>query len=251
MKQFKKTMLVAIVSLAALSNQVYAQQTSPWSVGLGVINFDSPYKGVDEKVFVLPMVAYQGERLSIDGFAAEYRLTERGGAGLSVVLTPGGHFLDASDSDDAQVKQLSDRNLSVYAGIKASYSSELGYFSAALKQDISNNSKGLVATADYSYPIQVSSNLSITPALGVDLNSSKVANYYFGVAANELQNEAAYQLDKTLSCYVGVLATYNVSPSWKVNAYMRYKQLDDDIKRSPLIKDEDVSFAVLSVAYQF
>ncbi|ALQ09496.1 MULTISPECIES: MipA/OmpV family protein [unclassified Pseudoalteromonas] len=246
----KKSLQLLLSTLALSSLMAQAQDKSPWSVGAGLISTESPYAGTDNRTLLLPMINYEGEKLTFRGFALDYKLVENKGFNWSVILEPG-QFFDSSDSDLAEIKALDDRKISLYAGSKVSYTTGYGSLSASASHDILGHGDGAKLKARYSYPFKLSKQIMLIPSFGVELSSSKVSNYYYGVTKGESNTFDAYELGSTVNYNAGMLLSYQLNKKWNVSAMINYTQLDSDIEDSPIIDTSSISTAMMSVSYQF
>ncbi|AQP99570.1 scaffolding protein [Pseudoalteromonas aliena] len=241
-------LLLGAFALSSITAQ--AQDESPWSIGAAVISTGSPYAGTDNKILLLPMINYEGEKLTFRGFALDYKLVEDEGFTWSAILEPGQNF-DSSDSDITAIKALNDREISLYAGTKVSYATKYGHFSASASHDVLGHGDGAMFDTNYSYPFKLSKQIMLIPSFGVELNSSKVSNYYYGIEKGESNTYAPYKLGSTVNYNAGMLLSYQLDKRWNISAMVSYTRLDSDIENSPIIDTANISTAMMSVSYQF
>ncbi|MBH0071987.1 MipA/OmpV family protein [Pseudoalteromonas sp. NZS127] len=239
---------ILLSTLLVTTSAAYAD--SPWSVAGGVIAVDSPYANTDTKVMALPMINYQGEKLTLRGYTLDYTLLQQHGFSWSATLAPG-QFFDSSDSDNPAIKALNERKMSLYAGTKVSYAASFGRVSASVSHDILGNGDGAKFKTDYSYPVKLTKELMLAPFVGVEINSSQLSNYYYGVAEGESSTFDAYELSSTVNYNIGLLASYQLNRNWNVNALVKFNQLDADIEDSPIIDTDNLTTAMMSITYHF
>ncbi|WMS94303.1 MipA/OmpV family protein [Pseudoalteromonas sp. HL-AS2] len=239
---------ILLSTLLVTTSAAYAD--SPWSVAGGVIAVDSPYANTDTKVMALPMINYQGEKLTLRGYTLDYTLLQQHGFSWSATLAPG-QFFDSSDSDNPAIKALNERKMSLYAGTKVSYAANFGRLNASVTHDILGHSDGLKFNGDYNYPVKLTKELMLAPFVGVEINSSQLSNYYYGVAEGESSTFDAYELSSTVNYNIGLLATYKINKNLNVNALVKYHQLDADIEDSPIIDTDNLTTAMMSITYHF
>ena len=91
----------------------------------------------------------------------------------------------------------------------------------------------------------------LIPSVGVELNSSDVSNYYYGVATGESTTYAPYELGSTVNYNAGLFLMYYINKNWNVNAMVNYQQLDSDIEDSPIIDTDNTTTVMMSVNYRF
>ncbi|SUI57598.1 MltA-interacting protein precursor [Shewanella putrefaciens] len=216
---------------------------SPWSLGVGVLNLSSPYIGVDNKNYGLPLVNYNGERLRASIFNLEYDIYEIERLKLSFATELGEDFLKVSDSKDSAIRMLEDRKISIYSGAKLSYHSPIGIFNTSALYDISGHSEGSIFKINYSYPIRLTNDLTFIPSVGTTFKSADVANYYYGTDN--------YNVGNTTDLSLNMIISYKISESLNATAFLRHIVLDKDISNSPIVENDSVTMAMLSLTYKF
>lgn len=237
---------VNVLLLSTLAMGITAEASangSPWSVGLGVLNMSSPYLDVDNQSYALPLINYNGEKLRASIFNLEYDLYEVERLKLSFATELGEDFLKASDSDNAFVQAQDDRKISLYSGAKLTYHSSFGIFNTSALYDVSGHSEGSLFKINYSYPVSLTKDLLFIPTVGTIFKSADVANYYFGT-----EN---YNVGSTTDLSLSMLLSYKISNSLNASAFVRHTILDKDISNSPLVENDNVTMAMLSLTYKF
>lgn len=214
-----------------------------WLIGGGVLALTSPYIGVDNQKYALPLINYKGEKLRASIFNLEYNLWQYNRLTLSFATELGEDFLKASDSINPVVNALNDRKISIYSGAKLTYSSAIGIFNTSALYDISGHSEGSIFKANYSYPWRVNNKLTLIPSVGINIKDSDVANYYYGYSN--------YELDNTTDLTLNLILSYQLTKSLNANAYIRHIALDNDITHSPIINSDQITMAMISIMYKF
>jgi len=89
----------------------------PWGIGVGAIFSPNPYLDTSSNILPIPVITYTGKDLTFAGPYINYRFFRKGIAVTSVqaFLYPA-RFKD-SDSSNAQIKQLNNRNFTVMAAL--------------------------------------------------------------------------------------------------------------------------------------
>jgi outer membrane protein len=90
-----------IILVLSFSLLFSASLMAKWSAGVATIVPSNPYLGTDTEVRVLPIVTYEGERLSWRGPSLSYKLSgfERGEPSFALSLNLAPNQLDTDDSD--------------------------------------------------------------------------------------------------------------------------------------------------------
>ena len=108
--------LLALIAGFGLSGAVSAQSSddrSPgWSLGIGAAWAPSPYRSYDNKALPLPLVNYEGKSFYFRGASAGYKLFSTQTDEISVLVSPFANRFRHQDTNNAQLKQLSNRDIS-------------------------------------------------------------------------------------------------------------------------------------------
>lgn len=128
-----------------------------------------------------------------------------------------------SDSNLEAIKALDNKKLSLYADTEVCYSAGFDKISANTTHDEIGHSDGAKFKTNYSYSIKLPKQLMLIPSVGIELNSSDVSNYYYGVAQGESTTYAPYELGSTLNYNAGLFLMYYINKNWNVNAMVNYQ----------------------------
>lgn len=226
-----------------------------WSGGVATIIPSNPYVGTDTEIRVLPIITYEGERLSWRGPSLTYKLTglERGkpSFALSVNLAP--NQLDTDDSNSLQ--GINDRDFSFMLGASYTHPFDFATASFSLETDISNKHKGQRAVLGFQRPLFVDTKRKWMVNLGLELEylSDDYANYYFGVDLEEQNNSAytQYQVGSVMQPGVTLGGYYQINKQWNFVANMRWQALPTDLKNSPIVDGSAAVNGFFGLVYAF
>ena len=219
-----------------------------WSVGMGAAFQARPYAGADDRVIPIPLINYVGEYLTIAGPRFEYELTRRDWITVSVL---GEYRFAGYESDDSRrLRGMRDRDDTFELGL--AFRRELvdkvtlrAQFSADVLGKHGGMEGDLAITRNFR-----SGRWSFSPTLGVSIQSSDLADYYYGVRAFEARpSRPSYELGATFDPYFGLTTTYQAAPGWLAIGGLNLELLDDEITDSPIV-DEDV-LATLFVGFVY
>jgi outer membrane protein len=192
-----KNLLLLCCSLL-FSSSLLAQ----WSAGVATIIPSSPYVGVDTEIKILPIVTYEGERLTWRGPSLAYKFTglKRGEPSFSLTLNLAPNRLDTDDSDS--LDGIKDRDFSFMAGASYRQPFELATVSLAFETDVTNKHDGQRAVVSLARPLVFDPKRQWMLTLGVELEylSANYADYYFGVDQEEQNNSdfSQYQVGSVM-----------------------------------------------------
>jgi outer membrane protein len=226
-----------------------------WWGGVAIMAPSNPYLGTDTEVRVLPIITYEGKRLSWRGPSLSYKLIgfERSEPSFSLSLNLAPNQLDTDDSD--RLDGINDRKFSFMFGANYTHPFDFATASVSLETDISNKHKGQRAVVGFQRPLFAHAKRKWMVNLGVELEylSSDYADYYFGVDLEEQNNSAYYQYQVGSVMQPGVTlgGYYKINKHWNVVANMRWQSLPTDVKNSPIVDGSGAVNGFFGVLYAF
>jgi outer membrane protein len=250
MKKHLYTLTLTSALLLGAVNE--AQAEGNFGVGLGLFNGSTEYKDIDTEVYVLPVLMYEGENFSLSPTRAEYHVEFNSNMWVSAI---GALRLQGYQADDHKTfKGMDDRDIGIDLGASVNYySQEIGFFSVEWLTDISDQSEGNEFSAIWAYPIE-GQGLTITPSVFWRWQSEDLITYYYGVKQKEATATRAAYTAESASTFGGALSfDYNLTDSVILFSEISAYSLDDEVKNSPLVdNDEDYGYgASVGFVYRF
>jgi outer membrane protein len=253
----KRNLLTTCFGAAALIGALpaYSQDVAPvsnWAVGLAAVSSVSPYRGYDQKVWPFPAVSYDGSRYYLQGLDGGFYLAKNESYDFSIDASIATNYFRASDTTDVQLKTLKTRDPSFMTGLRYRYHADWGFLQLKVAQDVSGNSQGQTAQAEYGYPMNVGA-LTFIPSVGQVWNSSKFNSYYYGVSSAEAARSSLgnYNPGSSVSPFAKLAASYRFSQSWSAFAQVSYTHFPDEISRSPMVGTKGLTGYLVGVSYHF
>ena len=249
-----KTKLLSVCAVAVAGAFAAAPAAAAFSgsVGLGVHAYDLGLKDTDAVVYPIPAVDVESEHFYFKGLEAGAFLvkTDRHRVMLGVSYMP--WSFDASDSDNAQMKRLDDRDASFFANATYTFDTGFGLLSASLGADISGKSKGMMSDVSFMKRFAFG-QFGITPQVGAIWTSEKFNDYYYGVSHAEAKNSGikAYSADAGISPYVRLMGDWQMGNNWSLYAETSVRAVSKEIKDSPMVEDDAVVGFGVGVSYRF
>ncbi len=246
-----KTTLAGLNLLLILSTTIHADT---WQVGMLAENSRSPFPGGQRETKVLPEVTYIGDRFSYSGGKPEYRLVS--GEASETFITGQirrRQFYSASldSSDDLNIKGMEDRNPAFEVGLGLKSHTASGQYVLEGLIDVTNAHEGFELTAKYSYPKQ-SGRWLIEPAIGLQVQSADLVDYYHGVRVSEVQDgRPAYRGDQAINTLTSLIVGYAINAQLLAIAGMEQILLDTSITDSPIVSKKQVRKIYLGIIYNF
>jgi outer membrane protein len=226
-----------------------------WSAGVATIFPSNPYLGTDTDIKVLPIITYEGKRVSWRGPSLAYKITglERGEPSFALRLNLAPNELDTDDSD--RLNGINDRDFSFMFGASYSHPLDFATVSISLETDISNKHQGQRAVVGFQRTLFTHPKRKWMINLGVELEylSADYADYYFGVDADEQNNSvySQYQVGSVVQPGVTLGGYYQINKQWNVVANLRWQSLPSDVKNSPIVDGSGTVNGFLGLLYAF
>jgi outer membrane protein len=234
-----------------------------WRVGGNLLAGSNPYKDGDNRVGLMPVVAYEGERfhanLGNPGISFFRGSANFGGLGYSLYDTDSFQFelvgrlrMMGLDPDEEEAwAGLDKRKPGFDAGVSLLWQTAMGEFDLELLTDVSNRSDGQEVMLSYAYPIK-QGQWTLRPEIGVSWQSSDLTDYYFGVDADEVRaGRAVYEADASVTPFAGVQLEYAVSKQTHLIGGVGVGRLGDGISDSPIVDERSAAGGYLGLTYTF
>lgn len=233
--------------LLVLSTTIHAET---WQIGVLAENSRSPFIGDLKETNTLPSVNYIGDKFSYIGGKIEYRL----GSGEDSPHYIVGQIRQRqfySASQDSAIEGMEDRDTAFELGLGMRNHTAWGQLVLEGLLDVSNTHEGYELSAKYSYPKQMG-GWFIEPAIGVQLQSSALVDYYHGVMDAEAQVErSAYKGDQAINRVASLVVGYTFNARLIALVGMEQIALDTSITNSPIVAEKQIQKVFAGFIYTF
>jgi outer membrane protein len=248
----KNKMTAAWLSLLLILTTTIHAET--WQVGILAANSRSPFVGDQEETNILPMVNYIDDRFSYIGGKLQYALSS-GDAGETYILGQirSRQYYSASLdlNEDLNIEGMKDRNSALELGLGMKKKTAWGQYVLEGLTDVTGAHEGFELTAKYSYPKQ-SGRWLIEPAIGLQVQSADLVDYYHGVMVSEAQDgRPAYRGDQAINTLSSLMVGYTINAQLLAIAGMEQLVLDTSITDSPIVSEKQVRKIYLGLIYTF
>lgn len=241
MKKVCLTLLLAIPVIAQADT----------NLGIIAVKSEPLYKDMDSESTFLPNFSYEGEHFFLRLPEIGYRfLPKQSTQNMSVGLSYESTGFDPDDSNNANIRQLDDRDASIMAF--ASY--QLGPVTTKIAQDVSGEHDGYYAQISAGYPIAAGA-WTVIPSIAYRYMDSNMSNHLFGVSQAESVRTGgainAYDTDAISSVRYGVRGIYPVFKSLNLMLGISHTRFDKDILKSPIVEDNAITSVLAGVGLSF
>ena len=245
MKQWTVPAVLAICSAMPAA-------AAEWGVGLGTLYAPNPYHDTDPTRMVIPVINYEGENFYLRGIKGGYRFIKDREQTLEAFVL--GYLARFDPDDSGDLRLLDERKFAVMGGMGYSRNYQWGRLGLEAAYDISGHSDGTVVEFSYSYPVFAKDyRWMVTPQLGLTWFNDSYVDYYAGVSQVESARSGieAYEGKATLNPYVALAGFYNVTPNWRVGAFLRGGWQGEGFADSPMMQRTFVPSGFVALTYQF
>mgnify|MGYP001820517270 FL=1 len=220
-------------------------------VGLGIIAQTSPYRHVTGGVYrAIPAIVYTGERLQIYGPRIQFGLA--GSGKLRLAATGRYRFGAYKENDSDFLKGMGDRKDTFMAGLSlnvelpGSLGLSTGYTHDVL--DEIGGGEGNIKI-DKSFQMGV---FRLSPQIGLNWLSSKLANHDFGVPARKATPDRHdYELDSVINVEGGMGIFVEMTRDWQFFLSTSVEYFDSDVTDSPIVSKEYIVKGLAVINYVF
>lgn len=268
---------------AGCDNNTDCIEVGRWDLGFtfGYGNKSNPLKDYkDIPLYVVPTIAYYGDRWFFDNGNIGYTLAEGENYTVNLVTTfsndsaffyrwdPSNIFLLSGSSNQQAVSpvvstfssraavepvigELENRNFTYLGGAEAFIYTRFGIVHASVAHDILNVHDGLESKLKWLYNIPLD-RWNFEFAAVLDWKSEEVVDYYYGVRPSEsLYWNQEYQAESALNKSIEFTGQYVLTENWNLLLVARYTDIADEIVDSPLVDKDYTSTYFVGAAYRF
>lgn len=239
------------LALSLLCTTIHA---GTWQLGIVAENSRSPFIDDEEETTVLPEISFIGDRFRYLGGEIEYSLRPGNGSDIYLMgqFRQRQYYSSRLDfDDDLGIEGMDDRDPALEMGLGLREQVAWGQYELEGLFDVSSAYEGYELTARYSYPKQTGRWL-IEPAIGLQLQSSDLVDYYHGVRESEAQDgRPAYEADQAINVFASLAVGYLINAELLAVAEVELLALDTSITDSPIVEEEQVRKVCLGLIYTF
>ncbi len=218
-----------------------------WVFGVGYAWAPDPYVGdTDQPGGPVPLIGYVGDRLTWMGPYVSYRVSPDDAAHeLAVVAQP--RFEGADDvGRDPRLQFLKKRDPAFEAGISA----RAWGFDLTVTSDVSGRHKGLEAVLSTGIDYELTERLTVAGGIAAIWKNQRLADYYFGVDADEqAPGLASYQVDDALSYSADIGFQYRLTDRWTLMLEVGQEWFANTVRNSPLVEGRRQRYAMFGLMY--
>ena len=251
---------VALLAATLVTPVTFAEdEASTWGLGVGGIASSDPYAGRETRYVPLPIITYDSKRFFFRGIEGGMHLYDDDWLKIDALIKGDFSGIDAKDFGRQELANnginrdlLTDRDDTAQAGFKISLEGQYGEFAVEAGVDVLDASGGFEVKAEYGYPINFGSRLTLTPTVGVNWLSADTANYYYGTLDEEVaRGVVRYRPGAAAIPEVGVELKYNFSGKWLLMSNISYQSLPSKLSDSPLLDSDKTARAFIGVLRVF
>lgn len=243
-------------SIPALAQVVAPEQiaaeaspkTSQWALGLGVGFDKSPLRDFDDKAEALPLLLYEGQRVSVFGTRIDWKLPSYGPLTLRLRARYANDGYEADDSP--YLTGMEERKGGVWLGAAATW--RMGASSLAMEVlAATGDAEGKRLTLELNREFR-SGALTVTPRITGTWYDDKFVDYYYGVRTSEARpGRVAHVGEAAGTLEAGVRFGYAIERRHNIFVDVSATGLGSKMKDSPLVERATKKSVKLGYLYAF
>ena len=245
--------VLMLLSLATPGAFAQVRPVAEWKgyAGAGAIAFPKYTGGRGSETVPIPLMMFEyKETVYVDLLRAGVRLwsdTDRKIA-LGLAMEPRFGFRAA---DGVRLGGMSTRRTSVELGPSVEWETPVASFNLAWFGDVNNTSRGSSLRASVYRQFIDSAHWDVGGYVGIDRGSAKVADYYFGVRADEVTiARGSYQPGATTHLNVGATAAHRFTRSYALILGAQTTRLGGAAAASPIVQTRNATIGYIGLAWR-
>ncbi|AMV48490.1 MipA/OmpV family protein [Paraburkholderia caribensis] len=235
---------VADSGFTLLSN---ATNVTHWGLGAAVGIESSPYRGDGSRVAPIPLISLDNKWVHAFGTTVDAKVARWS----DVTVTLRGKFdvFGGYKASDAPILNgMDDRNGAFWYGPAIAWKTAFGTLSADF---LLGGNKGQVANLGYRKTF-VLGQWSIEPHAGIDWQSSKYVDYYYGVRPSEVEaGRPEYSGKAAYNTSIGTQVDYHLTHHQIISFDLDVTRLSAGITDSPIVGRRYIPGVKVGYLYQF
>lgn len=239
----------AALAQAASAPREGEGDTTRWGLGLGVSADARPYRALDRKAEVLPLLSFENRWVRVAGPGLEVKLLRQDPVSLGLTI---GYARDGYKPEDSPVLAgMASRHASAWLGLRAGMRTPVGLLTAEWAGDAASHSGGRKLKLGVEQRLAWG-ELGLTPRVSATWLDAKFVQYYFGVEASEaLGARPAYAPGSTMNVDAGLRLDWRLDAEQTLFADVGVTALGREIRNSPLVDRRTVPGARMGWLYRF
>jgi outer membrane protein len=244
---YKKLLFLVILIIVVFCLQSTAFSAEDSSIGLGVLLAESPYIGVENDTYPVPIINLEYKNLFIDKDIFGYHLFKGDALYLSIIGAP--RFAGYDSGDSSALSGMQDRDSSLDAGFRLQLKGKITTFNLICVNDLLDEHQGQEISADLS--MKMFDGL-LMPRVGIRWLSDDLVDYYYGVKGSEATaTRPTYQPGSTVNYVVGLTIGVPLAESWTLVGDIQYEVFGSEIDDSPIVDEDGVFRYTAGIIYSF
>lgn len=242
--------LSSIATAESILDKARSYDLNNYALGFSMSSTANIYKGAEDSLFVYPYLTTFEESALTDGWL----VVDDGDVGFRIVqgdwtLGAVGRVQTLGFDESDELIGVDQRRWALELAPAVHYRAWPIQVSFKPYFEITDRHDGYIGQLEFSYPQQFARGY-MTAGIQFDYMSDDYSNYYFGVRPVESAlNRPAYEPGSVVNTELKFSWGYELSEHWLLNGRVGWLFLDDNVKDSPLIDDDQGWSANIGLAY--
>lgn len=245
------------VSLGA-NGKEYEQPKSDFTIGVGMISSQKPYKDIDRENLVIPFLNYENKYIQLAGPTLNFKFPSINiSETQQVELKLTGKY-DFGGYDDDQIEDtpilngMDERKGSFWAGAKAKWKNDFVNVGVEWITDVSGDNKGQRASLELDKSWVLNNHFVLNPRIVAHWHDEKDVDYLYGVRAHEARADRPMYLgESAINFEYGLRGVYLYNRKHSAFIDVSATSLAKEIKESPIVDDSNQNQIIFGYMYRF
>jgi len=221
-----------------------------FAVGAAASSGQVEFRGGTFQINAFPFINFKKGRFYSNQAGVGYEAYKNDTYRLSVVTEVGVNEQNRNDVD--ALDDMQNLGLPIYGGLSLDVNVVDFVLTGTIQRELGFASEGWRAFAAISLPYNVSRKLTVSPSITVQWSDSRLTNYLYGVAANDVQpGRTAYETGDSFQGNAGVTGVYRLSNKVTLIGSGGMNWYGDSIVDSPIVDRRTALSMFLAVGYAF
>ena len=230
-----------------------AKPKSDHTFGIGFTSSvaQRPFTGVDDQKASLPYVSYRYKQFYIEGLNIGFNLLSTNDYKFDLLATPRFYEIDAESASNGELAGIDKTKPTYFVGVATRFRNDIALLTVQLLTDI-KESDGSELVISVSKAFTPTTDLTLSPSLGLTAQDAKLVDHFYGVQANEVRaGRPAYRGQSSLNYHAAVTAAWKVTQHIQLLGQFKYEKLGDGITDSPIVANDSVRTLAIGAVYHF
>ena len=219
-------------------------------LGGGVLVTQSPYEGIDDSIYAVPIISMETKQFFIDVMTFGYYFNSKEDpVRVGIIGAPRFQGYEDGQGESDLLNGMEDRDWAFDGGLRMKWENDLVDVHMDAVTDLSGKHEGQELRLGLSKQLF---DGFLTPRATVGWKSEQLVDYYYGVRPGEARaGRAEYEPDAAMEYTAGLTIGVPLGDVWALVGDVQCNFLTDEITDSPIVDEDTLMSYTLGAVYRF